>query len=130
MSEFWNEAWKYLAGGGFVAAIIAVFRFIGSGRRQDAAEFVRLTTRIVSLESKHEECMKESGGLKAKVAVLEANDRHKDDKIAELQADLKGLRDWRHDIAGQAQVIVANAAADKLGLPPVTPVSGPRDGAA
>lgn len=107
MSEFWAEAWKYLAGGGFVAAVVAVFRFIASGRKQDAAEFVRLTTRILSLETKHDDCIELSGIQQGKIAMLE-------DKVADLKAEVKSLREWRHEIAGQAQSIVATAAADKL----------------
>lgn len=121
MAEFWEGLWKFLAGGTIVGIIVAVFKFVGSGRKQDATEFVRLTTRIVAVEQKHEDCMTKSAEQQVQIARLEEKDAQKDEKIAELKAEVAGLRQWRHDVAGQAQVIVANAAADKLGVPPPNP---------
>ena len=110
-TDLWTSIGQFLAGGAFVALVVAVFRFIGSGRNQDAAEFVRLTTRITTLETKHDECIEQSGILQGQIAVLESKDEQKDEKIAELKKEVESLRNWRHDVAGKAQELVADVAA-------------------
>lgn len=75
-----DEAWKQLlqgVGGGacfsaFVALVVAFFRFVGSGRKQDHEEIKRLTARVESLEKKHEDCLKNEAKLLVEMATLKA----------------------------------------------------------
>ena len=68
----WDTIGKMLTGGTLVAIVVAVFRFISSGRKQDAAEFVRLTTRVEVLESKHDQCLEKNAELQARITEVNA----------------------------------------------------------
>lgn len=61
---------------------------------------------MAAMRSEHVTCLENQAELKAKNAMLET-------KQAAMERDIASLREWRHDVANQANAAVLRAEVDK-----------------
>lgn len=97
------EAWKalvtFISGGTVVGLLVAFFRFVGSGRKQDAAMVDRLTARVIDLERAERECNRKVTELSVELAGLKATVIRMDaaSATAVIVADDQGIiQEWNH----------------------------------
>jgi hypothetical protein len=78
--------------------------------QQLTSDLREVRAELSAVKGDHLECVRKTGILEGKCEALEIVNRANEERLRKMDAEIEKLREWRHDVANKAQVVMNETA--------------------